>query len=128
MNHHCVTSQVRSGILDAEGELSRQLCTLLRAESARSGSPWVQCSHLTELYRQRYGKALMQQLQRAGYPDSWLFWRNHRQVFSTYATPEPGNPYVAVFEAVNPTQDFRRSDRPHARRHRRPSARPIRKL
>lgn len=116
-------SQVRSDCLDAgTEELSRQLCTLLRRESARSGSPWVAFSHLAELYHRHYGKTLVQQFQQAGYPDSGLFWRDHRQVFSTYATPVPGNPYVAEFAAVNPVLDFRRSDRP------RRSAQPTRKL
>ncbi|WP_448597598.1 hypothetical protein [Thermoleptolyngbya sp.] len=144
-----IIPQVWSDRLDTEDEiaLSRQLCTLLRAESARSGRPWVQLSHLAELYRLQYGKVLAEQFQRLGYLDSWLFWRNHRQVFSIYATPEPGNPYVAEFAAVNPVQDFRRSrcqssspsdrhrreteslsDRPHVRRRRRPSAQPARKL
>jgi hypothetical protein len=125
-------SQVGSDCLDAETEeLSRQLCTLLRMESARSGRPWVPFSHLAELYHRHYGRALVQQFQRAGYPDSGLFWRSHRQVFSTYATPVPENPYVAEFAAVNPVQDFRRGsqgDRPHARRRRRPSAQASRKL
>ncbi|MDG2617325.1 hypothetical protein P7L53_13860 [Thermoleptolyngbya sichuanensis XZ-Cy5] len=119
INHHSAISQVRLGISEAEeGELSRQLCTLLRAESARSGRPWVQFSRLAELYRLQYGKVLVQQFKQAGYADSCLFWRDHQQVFSTYATPDSGNPYVAVFEMVNPTQDFRWSDRPPARRRR----------
>lgn len=130
--------QVRSDRLDAEDQvaLNHQLCTLLRLEAARSGRPWIQFSHLAELYRLHYGKELMQQIRRAGYLDSWLFWRDHRQVFSTYATPEPGNPYVAVFEMVNPTQDFRRDcrpkasqrDRPRTYHRRRPSTQPTRKL
>lgn len=96
----------------------------------------MQFSHLAELYGLRYGKVLEEQFQRAGYLDSWLFWRDHRQVFSTYATPEPGNPYVALFEMVNPTQDFRwehhpkasQRDRPRVYHRRRPSTQPIRKL
>ncbi|MFQ3629849.1 MAG: hypothetical protein SNJ81_20030, partial [Cyanobacteriota bacterium] len=99
--------------MDTENEaaLSRQLCTLLRAESARSGRPWVQFSRLAELYCLQYDKVLIQQFQQAGYLDPWLFWRNHRQVFSTYATPDLGNPYVAEFAAVNPVQDFRQNNR-----------------
>jgi hypothetical protein len=130
IHYYSTRSQVCLDMSEAENEeLSRQLCTLLRAECARSGSPWVQFSRLAELYYLQYGKVLGQQFQRAGYPASWMFWRDHRQVFSTYATPEPENPYVAVFEMVNPTQDFRWSDRPRARRRRHcPSAQLTRKL